>query len=69
MNDTDEGDTKLAALVERRGVLLRALGLAAAAAALSACKHVGGGVGVSTYPVDRNDRGGDDDGGGMGDAD
>ena len=59
MNDTDEVQAKLAAMIERRHVLVRALGLVGATAALGACKHLG----VIYYPEDIDDRGGDDDGG------
>ena len=63
MNDTDEVKAKLAALIERRQVLLRGLGVFGAVATLGACKHLG----VTVYPDDATDRGGGDNGGGGGD--
>ena len=66
MNDTDEAQAALVAVIERRRFLLRAAGVIAATAGLGACKHLGVSAGVSAYPSDRIDEGGGGDNGGMG---
>ena len=66
MNDGDDAQAALAAVIERRRFLLRATGVIAATAGLGACKHWGGSGGASGYPGDFIDRGGGGDNGGMG---
>ena len=63
MSDCGELPATLAQPIERRHVL-RALGLVGAAAALGSCKHLMGGAGVSTTPVERGGREGGGAGGG-----